>query len=466
MGVGRRWSTGLGLSVVVGAAWANLPVLEPDQLFEKVSPSVWSVRVFDDKREVVSSGSAVVIGQGLVITNCHVIDKGHDFVVRRENVFYVAELGARDDERDLCQLRIANFYAPAVPIAPAAELRVGVKAYAIGSPRGLENTLSDGIVSGVRRNRSGGIEAIQTTAPISPGSSGGGLFDARGRLIGITTFLIKESQNLNFAVPAAWIAELPARAAAREARRDAPIAVAQAPAPPSAQTPAPAPPAPAPVQPPPTTQEPPGEAPPAPARPAPSRAEGLQVGDNIEYVFTDLMTGIQRNVPYRIDRIEETLLILNQGSRIESLDGKRVTVKEAPAGEYDQATPPMGWGKPLASEGNRWPLSYETNTGAARTRYKLKGTDLGRTRIRVPAGEFAVNRYLFEGYVERSVFMNPMSGSFKATVWYSEELKRVVRFEVTSRSTQTSTANSFDIRERMELARMPGRPQQGQGPSP
>lgn len=455
MGVGRRWSTGLGLSVVAGAAGANLPVLEPDQLFEKVSPSVWSVRVFDDKREVVSSGSAVVIGQGLVITNCHVIDKGQDFVVRRENVFYVAELGARDDERDLCQLRIANFYAPAVPVAPAAELRVGVKAYAIGSPRGLENTLSDGIISGVRRSRSGGIEAIQTTAPISPGSSGGGLFDARGRLIGITTFLIKESQNLNFAVPAAWIAEVPARAAAREARRNAPMAVAKAPEPPP--TPAPNP---SPAQPSPPSPEPPDQTPPKQTDPGALRAEGLRPGDNIQYVFTDLMTGNQRNIAYRVDRIEEGQLVLNQGTRVESLDGRKVKITEASGGEYDQAVPPTGWWKPGSSEGSNWSLEYTTSTSSIRVHYKLTGYNRGETRIRVPAGEFTVTRYLFQGYVRRNNYALEVPGDFKATVWYSEELKRAVRFEVESRSPMNYGYSSFIIRERMELARMPGRPQQ------
>ena len=70
--------------------------------------------------------------------------------------------------------------------------------YAIGSPSGLRNTLSEGIVSGLREIK--GIQHIQTTTPISPGSSGGGLFDAEGKLIGITTFRIGDNGNLNFAV--------------------------------------------------------------------------------------------------------------------------------------------------------------------------------------------------------------------------------------------------------------------------
>gem|GEM_PF-6105546 len=74
--------------------------------------------------------------------------------------------------------------------------------YAIGAPQGLELSLSEGIVSQLR----GGFPPIiQTTVAISPGSSGGGLFNKNGELVGITTFQLKEGQNLNFALPVEWV---------------------------------------------------------------------------------------------------------------------------------------------------------------------------------------------------------------------------------------------------------------------
>jgi serine protease Do len=79
-------------------------------------------------------------------------------------------------------------------------LEIGEKLYSIGAPLGLELTLSDGLLSAKRALS--GSHLIQTTAPISPGSSGGGLFDAYGNLVGITTFLLKNSENLNFAIAA------------------------------------------------------------------------------------------------------------------------------------------------------------------------------------------------------------------------------------------------------------------------
>lgn len=81
-----------------------------------------------------------------------------------------------------------------------ANLAVGEKVYTVGTPIGLEQTLGEGIISGFRKYK--GQKLIQTSAPISSGSSGGGLFDSHGNLIGITTFLLKDTQNLNFAIAA------------------------------------------------------------------------------------------------------------------------------------------------------------------------------------------------------------------------------------------------------------------------
>ena len=83
---------------------------------------------------------------------------------------------------------------------PYDDVKIGERAVTIGTPQGLELTVAEGIVSSKRiYNQS---RVIQTSAPISQGSSGGGLFDARGHLLGITTFYFKAGQNLNFAIAA------------------------------------------------------------------------------------------------------------------------------------------------------------------------------------------------------------------------------------------------------------------------
>jgi S1-C subfamily serine protease len=214
-----------GLAVQTGLllAAAALPcqALEPDKIFEKVSPSVWTVRALDAQEKPISIGSAVVVGPGRLITNCHVLRQARSIQVRQDNVTYTATLEFPDAERDLCQLTVRNFRVPAVAVAPMGALKVGQRVYAIGSPRALELTMSEGIISSLRGGEDG-APLIQTTAPISPGSSGGGLFDTEGRLVGITSFQRRDSQNLNFALPAEWIASVPERGqAALDKRREA-----------------------------------------------------------------------------------------------------------------------------------------------------------------------------------------------------------------------------------------------------
>jgi tetratricopeptide (TPR) repeat protein len=90
-----------------------------------------------------------------------------------------------------------------------SRLKVGARVYAIGAPKGLELTLSEGIISSLREVDGG--QYLQISAPISPGSSGGVMFDEEGQLIGLPTFYVAEGQQLNFAVPVEWITELPER---------------------------------------------------------------------------------------------------------------------------------------------------------------------------------------------------------------------------------------------------------------
>jgi S1-C subfamily serine protease len=89
---------------------------------------------------------------------------------------------------------------PVANVRRVADLAVGERVYTIGNPSGLAKTLGEGLISGLRQTD--GIHYVQTSAPISPGSSGGALVDSRGSLVGITTFLHKEAQNLNFAIAA------------------------------------------------------------------------------------------------------------------------------------------------------------------------------------------------------------------------------------------------------------------------
>ena len=213
-----RWVVGAAIALAASLAQA----LEPSQIFDKVSSSVWVIYSYEGKDRATSLGSAVVIGTGRLITNCHVVEKARVVLLRRENVMYEAKIEHADAARDLCLIKVANFTAPAVEQRSVKDLKVGERVYAIGNPRGLEVTLSEGLVSGLRtRSDEPDVDTlIQTSAPISAGSSGGGLFDTEGRLVGITTFQFRNSQNLNVALPTDWIAQITERAQAALAKRE------------------------------------------------------------------------------------------------------------------------------------------------------------------------------------------------------------------------------------------------------
>ena len=243
MGRAARIAGNLAISCLAfGALGISLDCLALDsaELYERESPGIWVVSVYDAQGVRFGMGSSVVIGPEELVTNCHVLKGGRSVSIRREKITHAASLLHADAERDLCILRAKGLTAPAVKIAPLSALKVGQKVYAIGAPRGYELTLSDGLLSSLNKDERDRIVRLQTTAPISPGSSGGGLFNAQGQLVGITYLMRTDAQNLNFAIPAQWIAEVPARSAqAQQSYRNEIVAMA-APATTAASPPRPA----------------------------------------------------------------------------------------------------------------------------------------------------------------------------------------------------------------------------------
>jgi S1-C subfamily serine protease/predicted TPR repeat methyltransferase len=174
--------------------------LSAQEIFQRVAPSIFVVEVYDGAGSLLATGSAVAVGPSMVATNKHVVTDADHLVLRRQEQSWTAVVSLVSPSADLCILRADGLQlgTPALVLRGSAALDIGERVYAVGAPRGLELTLSDGLVSGLRRSGDGAV--VQITAPISPGSSGGGLFDAFGQLIGITTFSLRGSQNLNFAL--------------------------------------------------------------------------------------------------------------------------------------------------------------------------------------------------------------------------------------------------------------------------
>jgi hypothetical protein len=192
-------------------ATAGAAAMSAEDIFAAVSPSIGRIQIMDASGKMIGQGSGVVVGSGIVITNCHVVAEAWQISVKVGGKVLPGKVVVSDRELDLCSVNVAGLAAPAVTVS-GSDARVGERAFAIGAPEGLELTLSEGIVSSLRPTTRGSI--IQTTAPISPGSSGGGLFNGSGQLIGIVTFQHKTGQNLNFAVPASWLSEMKHRDAA------------------------------------------------------------------------------------------------------------------------------------------------------------------------------------------------------------------------------------------------------------
>jgi serine protease Do len=144
-------------------------------------------------------GSAVAVGKHMLATNCHVALAGNFLKVKVNDDMKDGTLAYYDQDKDLCLVVVADAQFIPVNVRPSKEIDIGDEVYAIGNREGIERTISKGIISNkVIRN---GKSMLQTDAPISHGSSGGGLFDVHGNLIGITTSMDSEGENIGFAIP-------------------------------------------------------------------------------------------------------------------------------------------------------------------------------------------------------------------------------------------------------------------------
>lgn len=175
--------------------------LDFEELALKAS-SVVMISIHDARGEVIGSGSGIMIGrEGYILTNNHVARGGRYYSVRIENdntMYKTEEIIKYNSLLDLAVIRINRALQPLPVYRGRKPLVRGQKVVAIGSPLGLFNSVSNGIISGFRRVDD--VDMIQFTAPISHGSSGGAVLNMYGEVIGVSTAGIDEGQNLNLAV--------------------------------------------------------------------------------------------------------------------------------------------------------------------------------------------------------------------------------------------------------------------------
>lgn len=201
----------------------NIRIISSDaeNVFKSSADNIVKITTYNQLNRIIKMGSGVVIGRAKsaipdyihpdrkgfvlsnskgddIISNFHVVAFASKIIIEsKSGIKTEAGIVYLNSENDIAILRsdekISN-----KELKISSNLNVGQKVFSVGNPSGLDWSISDGIISGFRTNN--GSELIQFTAPISSGSSGGGLFNSDGDLIGITTSQIIDAQNLNFAV--------------------------------------------------------------------------------------------------------------------------------------------------------------------------------------------------------------------------------------------------------------------------
>jgi tetratricopeptide (TPR) repeat protein len=182
---------------------AETETIDLKALAKKARPAVMLLVVSDANGKEIATGTGFLVSSdGKLITNHHVIEGGASAVAKAENggLFPVEGILADDPKNDLVLLKFKGKDMPFLLLRKNENIEVGTRIALIGSPLGLEGTLTEGIVSAVRELM-GDMRLLQITAAISPGSSGSPVLDANGEVIGVARSLLREGQALNFAVP-------------------------------------------------------------------------------------------------------------------------------------------------------------------------------------------------------------------------------------------------------------------------
>jgi tetratricopeptide (TPR) repeat protein len=183
--------------------FAETETIDLKALAKKARPAVMLLVVSNAAgREIATGTGFLVSSDGKLITNHHVIEGAASAIAKAENggLFPVEGVLAADPKNNLVLLKLTGKDLPFLTLGDSDKIEVGTRIAVIGSPLGLEGTLSEGIVSAYR-DLGSKAQMLQITAAISPGSSGSPLLNAKGEVVGVATALLREGQSLNFAIP-------------------------------------------------------------------------------------------------------------------------------------------------------------------------------------------------------------------------------------------------------------------------
>lgn len=214
------WRTDLRLTRL--PPWATST--EPSTIGSVIDqmPAVVTVYVYNEQGILFGQGSGFLIASdGVGVTNFHVIKDASSADVKLGDgrLYHLLAVHAYNEDRDIAVFQLGRKMSlgiePAMNLPyldlSSEEVHIGDRITAVGSPEGLSNSLSDGLVSAIRTD--GAEQFLQITAPISPGSSGGPVFNLKGQVVAVTSFQFSDGQNLNFAIPIREVSEISGRRA-------------------------------------------------------------------------------------------------------------------------------------------------------------------------------------------------------------------------------------------------------------
>ena len=197
------------LPVTAFAQTVNDKKLTAREIAKQTLPSVVLLVMGNSKAETAKSGSGFFVTEDIVATNFHVIkdtDEGVAKIIGQDKLYDVLGVVGVDEKNDLALLKIKGIKGKPLILNKEDSTAIGDEVFAVGNPKGLEGTFSQGIISSIRKSEK--INLLQITASISEGSSGGAILNNKGEVVGVAVGAIESGQSLNFAIPVSLLRSL------------------------------------------------------------------------------------------------------------------------------------------------------------------------------------------------------------------------------------------------------------------
>lgn len=182
----------------------------------------------------------------------------------------------------------------------------------------------------------------------------------------------------------------------------------------------------------------------------------VAAGDRFEYRITDRGSGRVEMVTLRAEQVDANQVSFNDGTHVERLTGEPVRMNTALVGELDQVTPPGGWLPGGKEPSGMWKMNFRSMVPGPARVYELDAMVEGEQKIRLGSADVRTVRIGLRGWLQSNAGFMPVRAPYRATVWVSPELRRVVRFEARARTGGDAGGAHFEVDETTELVRAPG----------